>query len=233
MKNINFSFTSEYGYNIEAARPKPATEFIPNWFKDMPQYDHADGIRIVDGVSNATVKKCTPMLDSIISGYILSLWTDVIVKRVSGFPEISWKSQSSVFSLHGPSSRHMPSPPGYEQIVFKYNSMLTAKTPKEYSLFVSSPSGHYGLPFLAISAIIDSDVRTIDLQFPMWIKKDFEGIVEKGTPLIQVTPFKRESWKADFDYMNDLDFSVHMDNNFNSKIKNHYVKNIWSKKVYK
>jgi len=231
---IKFTFLSEYGYKIDAARPSPASSVIPKWFKEMEQYDHPEGIKMVDSVSNATAKKCTPMLDSMTSGYILSLWSDVLVSQhqYSG-PEVSWKVNANVFTLHGPSSKNIPPPPGYDPVVFKYNSLLTIDTPPGYSILVTPPLGHHDLPFKAVPAIIDTDKPTIDLVFPVWIKSDLEGVIEKGTPVVQVIPFKREPWESEFDYMSNGDFISHMDNNFNSVIKNHYVKNIWSKKEFK
>jgi hypothetical protein len=234
MKNnkIKFIFTSEYGFNMQAARPRPSSSIIPDWFKNMEQYDDTDGIKIINGVPNATAKKCIPMLDSMTSGYTFYLWSDVLVSQDT-VPEISWKVHESVFYLHGPSSRNIPAPFGYERLVFKYNSLLTARTPPGYSILVTSPMGHNDLPFKAVPAIIDTDKPTIDLSFPVWIKKDIKGVVEKGTPMVQIIPFKRESWVSEFDYMKDNEFIYHMDNNFNSKIKNHYLKKNWSKKDFK
>lgn len=231
---IKFTFLSEYGYNIVAARPSLASSKIPEWFKSMDQYDHPEGIKIIDRVSNATAKKCTPMIDAMTSGYILSLWSDVLVSQheYSG-PEVSWKVNADVFSLHGPSSRSIPPPPGYDNLVFKYNSLLTITTPPGYSTLITPPLGHHNLPFRAVPAIVDTDNPTIDLVFPVWIKSNVSGIIEKGTPIVQVIPFKRESWKSEIDFMDQKDFAVHMDNNFNSVIKNHYIKNIWSKKDFK
>lgn len=231
---IKFTYWSKYGYGINAARPRPASAIIPEWFKNMDQYDDPDGIQVKNRTSNATAKKCTPMLDSMTSGYIVSLWSDVLVSSQNNFlPEITWKVRENVFSLHGPSSRDIPPPPGYEPVVFKYHSLFTMTVPSGYSVLVVPPLGHHDLPFKAIPAIIDADKPTIDVLFPVWIKSGLEGIVEKGTPIVQIIPFKRESWEASFDFMSEQDFDIHMDNNFNSKIKNHYIRNIWSKKSFK
>jgi hypothetical protein len=229
---IKFIFTSEYGWNIEAARPTPASSNIPDWFKEMKPYDDDSGLRIVNGKPNITAKKCVPMLDSMTSGYILSLWSDVMVGQELG-PEITWKVGKDIFSLHGESSRKIPPPPGYHQIVFKYDPLLTIETPKGYSLLVTPPMGYQDLPFKAVPAIIDADGPMVNFGFPVWIKKDLNGIVEKGTPMIQIIPFKRDSWTSEVDYIKEEQFSYMMDNGFNSTIKNHYMKNFWSKKDFK
>jgi hypothetical protein len=37
-----------------------------------------------------------------------------------------------------------------------------------------------------------------DINSPFIIKSGFEGIIEKGTPMFQVIPFKRADWQAEF-----------------------------------
>ena len=67
----------------------------------------------------------------------------------------------------------------------------------------------------------------------MWVKSNFEGVVEKGTPLVQIIPFKRDNWQATFNYYEDGEFEKHDDKNFRGTIVGHYIKNHWSKKNFK
>jgi hypothetical protein len=67
----------------------------------------------------------------------------------------------------------------------------------------------------------------------MWLKADFQGVVEKGTPLMQITPFKRDDWKSEFGYYKNGQYLEVEDANFNGTMVNHYIKNHWSKKSYK
>ena len=85
----------------------------------------------------------------------------------------------------------------------------------------------------AIPAIVDSDVSVHDLTVPMWIKEGFEGVVPKGTPLVQVTPFKRVDWEAEFDYFEAGKHDALMDKTVSSTIVNNYVKHVHSKKKYR
>jgi hypothetical protein len=225
--------------------PQPAKNFIPKWYKDMTPYQKNNKnptgreINIENKESNATAKKCTPMLDGITSGYIVPLWCDVQIKQVKDegnkkwFPKITWRIDQDVFQLHGPSSKEIPAPFGYDQEVFKFLTYFRVETPKGYSIMVKTPSGHYNLPFYAIPAVIDSDKSVIDNNFPCWIQTGFEGIVEKGTPMAQITPFKRTNWQSEISLTSYEEHYCQQQIGFNSNILNNYVRNIWSKKEYK
>jgi hypothetical protein len=242
--NIKFIYFNQLAYEMNV-RPQPAKNFLPKWYKDMAPYDkditNPDGrkIDIKNQESNATAKKCTPMLDGMTSGYIVPLWCDIQIKQFKNqetnkwFPRITWRIDPDVFLLHGPSSREVPAPLGYDQEVFKFLTYFRIKTPKGYSIMVNSPAGHYQLPFYAIPAIIDSDRSVIDNNFPCWIQTGFEGIVEKGTPMAQVTPFKRLNWKSEMSLISYDEQRRYEQIGFESNILNNYIRNIWSKKEYR
>jgi hypothetical protein len=237
MKNIKFEYLDEYAWSV-CEKPKPSKEFIPQWFKDMPPYmiskENPTGKKLIveNFLSNASAKKCIPMLDGMSAGYTIPLWSDVQVRQVDGGPKITWRVTQDVFELHGPSSREIPAPFGYSQIVFKYDARLRIKTPKGYSILVTSPLGHYHQPFLAIPAIIDTDKSNTSVPFPMWIKSGLEEIVEKGTPMVQIIPFKRDDWKMEITYMKDNEYNYDFDREWKSTIVNNYVKKYWSKKKF-
>lgn len=232
MPKIKFIYLDEYFYEV-AVRPAPSQHFQPEWFRKMEAY-HGGKLRVTNGESNATAKKCTPMLDAISGGYTVPLWTDVIVSQNDeNCPHIDWRVSRPPFELHGPSSREIPPPPGYDNVVFKYGTFFKVETPPGYSIMVMPPAGHYDLPFHAIPAIIDTDQVSIDTNFPVWVKTGFEGIVEKGTPVAQVIPFKRENWESKFSWIPWERHVMSKDKGFESTIKHNYVKNVWSKKSFK
>ena len=236
MPKITFKYIDEFSFNVHE-RPKPAKEFVPDWFKNLSPYfktpENPQGELIVENFhSNASAKKCMPMLDSMTAGYIVPLWTDVQVRQVNGFPVVTWKVQENVFELHGPNSREIPAPPGYNQIVFKYVNKLWIQTDPGYSVSIMPPAGHYDQAFLQIPAVVDTDSKTMaPTPFPMWIKEGFEGIVEKGTPLAQVIPFKRESWSHEVGLAEPNEYTYAL-NRWKTKIGHQYLKSSWHKKKY-
>ena len=237
-KSITFKARSEHEFTSQI-RPYPASQNVPTWWKDLSPYDITPDnptgkFRVRNRASNASAKKCVPMLDSITGGYIVPLFSDVNVEQnTDGFPLVTWRTNIDVFYIHGLSSREVPAPPGYDQVVFKYNNCWIPETPTGYSTLVTAPVGFRGLPFQAIPAIIDTDSSKLELIFPCWIKSGFEGIVEKGTPMVQLTPFKREEWKSEFTYYENNEYKKIEDKYFNSTLINNYIKNHWTKKTYK
>lgn len=237
-KKIIFKALSKHESEIFLP-PYPASKSIPTWWREETPYQREEGneegkkFNLKNRISNATFKKCTPMLDAITSGYIIPLYADVHVVQENGFPNISWRVTRDPFELHGPSSRNVEPPVGYKNVVFKYLNTWIPITPSGYSTLVIPPVGHRQLPFHAIPAIIDTDRSLLDVNFPVWVKENFEGIVEKGTPIAQLIPFKRDNWEMDISYYQDGEHHKNMEKTFNSTLVGHYIKNIWSRKEFK
>jgi hypothetical protein len=235
-KEIKFIAKDKYAYEV-CQKPFPATSSIPQWWKDILPYSLNDKnsnkskIILENSHSNATLKKCTPMLDALGVGYMIPLWADVEIRKENGFPLISWRTSRDVFEIHDGPGLELPE--GYGKFQFKFLNQWIPKLPKGYSLFVTHPVGYQNSPFRAINAIIDYDKSTHPLFPPLLLKDDFEGIVEKGTPMVQVFPFKRDNWKSSFDYLDDGEFMINLDRDVKATIVNNYVKHVWSKKSFK
>jgi hypothetical protein len=246
---IIFKATSKFGFDNHI-RPYPASKVIPSWWKNSTPFDisenNPDGnkLKIINRVSNANFKKCVPMLDAITAGYIVDLWKDVEIRQENNMPVILWQHQNDFYeniyktSVIADVFQKQPNPgvetpTGYSDHTFKYVSTWAPKTPKGYSCLVISPFGYKQSPILALPAIIDTDKRSVDLVVPMCIKNGFEGIVKRGTPLLQVIPFKRSDWFAEYDYYENNDFRDEVEATFFTTIVGHYIKNIWSKKTYR
>jgi hypothetical protein len=221
-------------------KPIPASSMLPGWWRDVTPYeitiDNPEGKKIItrDLNTNATFKKCTPMLDAVVSGYLIPLWADVQISQQPGVGAVmNWRVTQDVFQLHGDNSSLITPPQGYSRKVFKYMNCWIPQTPPGYSVMVTHPLGHRDAPLLAVPAVIDSDKSSLELLFPMWVKEGFEGIVTKGTPLVQITPFKRTDWKSEFTYYENGEYEKVQNKNFNGTLVNHYIKKHWSKKTYK
>jgi hypothetical protein len=241
-KKIIFKARSKAEFETQL-KPIPAASVLPQWWRDLTPYskgpENPDGKKLLvrNRNSNAGPKKCTPMLDGLTSGYIIPLWSDVFVSQGEDpniSPEITWRTYGNVFELHGSDAHELPHPPGYDRWVFKYMNCWIPQTPPGYSIMVTAPAGYRDAPFLPIPAVVDTDKSTLELVFPMWVKTGLTGVVEQGTPMVQLTPFKRDNWQSEFEYYENGEyFGIIEERNFNATIVNHYVKKHWTKKTYK
>jgi hypothetical protein len=233
---IEFVALDKYSFEV-CPKPFPASQALPQWWKDASPYlksgKNVDGKKIIveNYQSNASFKKCTPMLDLLSSGYIVPLWSDVQVRYENELPSISWRVERNVFELHATQEVEIPN--GYQKSQFKFLNQWVPKLPKGYSALIIACPGYPNNPFRAMQAIIDYDKTTHPLFTPMFLKEGFEGIVEKGTPMFQIIPFKRNNWESKFSFLESGQSAINVDRDIKATIVNNYVKNFWDKKSYK
>lgn len=78
------TFTNTQGVPEEFA-PKPATASVPDWYKNLESYTTGEKKPNGQGAATATIKRCMPVFDAVVNGYILYTYVDVYVsqKKVS------------------------------------------------------------------------------------------------------------------------------------------------------
>lgn len=235
MKNLKIRATEKHSdsfFNIY-----PAENFVPEWYRTSSS--KMKGLTtelLIDAPysTTSTYKKCTPILDAITSGYIVALSADIeVILKDDGSPYIMWRTMRDIISFHSSEQWDgMPCPDGYFPFVYKWNNQFTITTPSGYSLLFTKPFNRFDLPFESVSGIVDTDSYDMPVNFPFFIKKGFTGIIEKGTPITQIVPIKRDSWnRTHVDY--DENFHLIAMDKFRSTIKRSYKNNFWHRKVYK
>lgn len=233
-KLIKFSSKDSY-----VPTPTPSSSEVPGWYKKLPKYTNNSSRPMIEDVnnssgqfSNKTVKNCVPYLDSLTTGYVAKLWQDVQVIRTKDGPKISWPVDPQPCSARPEEkTKGLPVPPGCLSTQFTWMSPFIIQTPPGYSVLVTHPLNRFDLPFITLSGVVDADYILGPGHFPFYLKEDFEGIIESGTPIYQIIPFKRESWAS----KNDKSLVEKSDKNrWNSLAKavGFYRDNFWHKKSY-
>jgi hypothetical protein len=197
--NIEFRAQNEYVWNVKT-KPVPAATLIPEWWKEMTPYINGEKNFALKPVPNVTVKRCFPMLDGITAGYIMPLWSDVDINSDEhGTPIPTWLVKENVFGEWPPQQvGDIALPEGYSRRVFKLNHGWNIKTPKGWSTLFIHPLGYPDLPFHTIGGLVDTDMLDTSINVPFVIKSGWKGVIEKGTPMFQMIPIKREEWKASY-----------------------------------
>lgn len=220
--------------------PKPAKTKIPQWYKNMPNFvndDNKNGLSLINNSAvNTTLKSCSPFLDCLTTGYIFELSADIEIRKLENNNLlVRWRTIDDMVTLHTQDQHpNFPTPQeGSNTSIFKWYNPFNIKTPKGYSCLFTHPFNRNELPFRTLSGIVDTDTYTNCVQFPFQIL-DFDEpfiIIEKGTPLAQIMPFKRDNWN---NKVNDYDENKAKDLSFGlfSKIVRSYKTQYWHKKIY-
>ncbi len=186
------TFTNTYDLT-DVNTPEPASESVPDWYKNTQSY--LGGAKKPNGLgkTTATIKRCMPVFDAMTAGYILSTPADIYVSQIDGVAHFEWSSHSLI-NFH-PVEQAPEHPANNQNPYPKIMNPWGIKTPKGYSILLTEPM-HRKLPFNVLPGIIDTDTYCSPINV-IFVMKDpkFEGLIPKGTPFAQVIPFKRESWR--------------------------------------
>jgi hypothetical protein len=174
-----------------------------------------------------------PVFDAMTAGYMITFPCDVNVTRnPDGSPNFDYpipyvmvnehsKAQVETFNISD----------NYDPKFLKWTNPWVVKVPDGWSILFTQPMHRDDLPFNILPGIVDADHFKLSVQFPFLLKKDFEGIIPAGTPMVQLIPIKRADWKAEYSSLeqgekekNLLGHSIYFDNR--------YKRTFWNRKQY-
>lgn len=215
--------------------PVPANQILPDWYKEANSYWN-DEKRPRKDRQYVTIKRCVPVLDSMSSGYLIRLSQDVYVEQLEDGPYFHWRTDAvnvnnALITEHGAFQvqKHPDNQYGYQ---LKIENPWLIKTPKGYSCMFLPPM-HRDNDLIVLPGVVDTDSYYERVHFPFNLKdKKFEGMLKAGTPIVQVVPFKRESYKM---VVKDPDTKLHKKNGMiaSSNLFDAYRNNFWTRKEYR
>lgn len=197
-KNIIFSANKDY-VDLKENYPKPIKLNIPEWFKKL---DHSP--------DNHTIKGCIPFMETLTTGYLLSLPQDFILKYTH-ISDIVLQPTNKVpnmnLNMFDRAETHPPrqfagSPMQKKNLNSSAHKILNPwiiKTPPGYSCLFTAPLNNSDDRFTIISGIVNTDTFDMEVNFPFYVNGEKypaqDTVLKRGTPYVQVIPFKRDSWK--------------------------------------
>jgi hypothetical protein len=195
---INF-YPSKESYDGIFDEPVLAKDNIPQWYKKQSRYTGGEKVLSPEnGTYNTTIKACMPVFDLITAGYIIKTPADIMVNiNQDGSPNFSWAINNyTCIESHGQMQYDSFNiAKEFHPVGYKFINPWITQTPKGYSSIFMSPSLRDDLPFYCLPAIVDTDNHPTPVNFPFFLRKDFEGLIPAGTPMIQIIPFKRQDWE--------------------------------------
>jgi hypothetical protein len=227
---MNILFTNTSGYQ-DLTAPQPASSLVPDWYKNTQSYTSGEKKPDGSGGTTATVKRCMPVFDAITAGYIIESPADVWVSIKDGQQYFEWSS-FGLISFH-PIEQAPLHPDRKPHAYPKWNNPWSIKTPKGYSTLFVQPF-HRESVFTILPGIVDTDQYFSPVNFPFVVNdSQFEGLIPMGTPIAQVIPFKRDSWKMELGKQEDVIKQATVTQKLQTKFFDRYKTMFWSRKEYK
>ncbi len=248
-KQIEFISHKDY-VDLNEDHPIPIKLNIPAWFKKLKHGPFNN--------ERFTIKGCMPFLDTLTSGYLLKIPQDYQIQhnvyneetkemdsfyrtgdvfhdliKVKGVNLSGERAAThGVFQVEGSSfaekNKNFP--------LYKFINPWIIKTPPGYSCLFVPPLNNTDDRFSIIPGIVDTDTFKQEINFPMIMNGDkydsLKTVIEKGTPYVQVIPFKRESWKMKITGVNS-DKLQSKKLFYALKILHNYKERFWSKKNWR
>ena len=248
-KQIEFISHKDY-VNLNEDHPIPIKLNIPAWFKKLKHGPFNN--------ERFTIKGCMPFLDTLTSGYLLKIPQDYQIqhnvyneetKEMDSFYRTgdvfhdlikvkgvnlsgARASTHGLFQVEGSTfaekNKNLP--------MYKFMNPWCIKTPPGYSCLFVPPLNNEDDRFSIIPGIVDTDTFQPEINFPMIINGDkydtLTTIIKKGTPYVQVIPFKRDSWKMKITGVNS-DKLQSKKLFYALKILHNYKERFWSKKNWR
>jgi hypothetical protein len=217
--------------------PRPAKLTLPDWYKNTSSYKGGKKEAYMDerGFTSATMKRCMPFFDAMTSGYTLFSHIDV---QVSG-PEynrlLKWPSGGALGWHARWQLGEYPEVSKNLENIPKWVNPWVVKTDPGYSCLFINPMNYGNSIFHCFEGVVDTDTFLSPVNFPFFLKNNsWEGVIPAGTPIMQVIPFRRDSFshviskKSDEKNKNLKSIQSLIDSIFFNAYRNHF----WYRKEY-
>ena len=171
------------------AEPVRAKTYLPDWFRKLPPVDKDHLTPTNNGL---TVKRCMPFLDAMSTGWIIPLAATVRLEVTDNGQTVNagWEFDREMIGHHGmhqvAGNPRAPRPP------CKFHNQWTIRTPAGWSCLFVPPLNRPHPSFEVVAGIVDTDRYQSIIHFPFFATGgDGVHVLEKGTPIVQVIPFRR------------------------------------------
>lgn len=207
--------------------PKPASRFVPDEYKKLKRFKD-------DNLHEPTIKTCVPFLDSLTMGYIIPFDQDYVVDPIENdFSVTPASREHNNFGFHNKAQLPEEWKKTAGENAGKFINKWLVITPPGYSCLFVKPMNRMEPRFDIIAGVVDTDTYINTINFPFILnKRDKQFLIKKGEPMVQVIPFKRETWKMWSGFYLEKAHAKVL-NLLTSKWIDKYKTMFWSKKSYK
>ena len=207
--------------------PQPASRFIPDEYKKLKRFKE-------NNLHSPTVKTCVPFLDSLTMGYIIPFDQDYLIDPIEDdFAVTPANKEQNDFGFHNQTQLPEEWKETTGKNAGKFHNKWLIKTAPGYSCLFIKPMNRIETRFDIIAGVVDTDTYINTINFPFILnKRDEQFLIKKGEPMVQVIPFKRESWKMWSGFYLEKAHSKVL-NLLNSEWVDRYKNMFWKKKSFR
>jgi hypothetical protein len=182
MLEIQFVQTQHFPGKIP--EPYPAARHIPEWFTNLSPEGSTEK-RILDHFP--------PFSGAMTAGYIIPAPGDLRITFDYGFTPVG---EYQFLAQHARAQYAGSSFAGRTVVKF-YNPWIIV-TPPDYVCLITAPINRFEMPFVALTGIVETGQYYAEVALPMICMMALGETydVRRGTPMIQVIPFRREDWTS-------------------------------------
>lgn len=226
--NHNIKFSCEKHFIDVLPKPKPSLSYAPDYFKSLAPQSNQNP-------SSGTSKRCVPFKEALSAGIIIPLWADMFVSAKSGeisinFPDNFQQPESIAAHQYEQLKDYPLKNNPYGKNLLKFINPWVIETDEGISCMFTSPFNHFETRFKIVDGIVDTDNYYNNINFPfIWTGGDGDFYIPKGTPLVQVLPFKREKYKMQFEEI-DIEKRTKTAAILGTCLKDGYRNNFWHNK---
>lgn len=195
MAKIQIGFTDQRLSDFEEVHPQSIKKFIPEWF------------RSIKNTEAVTVKSCPSFIDVFKEGFVVVAPQDYLLRYNEEDNSYQWSS-ATVFEIMSAGADQVGNHtnpqfvdylPKESQIkfVFKLHLPFLIFTDKGYSTRIMKLPYQFNDQWECNYGVLKSDlIHQVNIQINV-LKADQDILIEKGTPLCLIVPFKREEHKLE------------------------------------
>ena len=226
-------------HNGRLSPPEPAVKHVPEWYKGLTKFyksNEEETLNVQNNIGTdgalVSTKMCMPFFDALTAGYHYVLENDLYVDLdKDGKPIISWDGE--VMLVDKRPIVDIVVPDNCHPIHYGWRMNWYYETPPGYSVLITHPMNRYDLPFYVQSGIVESDIWGLPVFTAFFLKRNFTGVIKKGTPLFQIIPFKRDTWEMEvIETEEELNKHELRAENRRSRIYGYYKETTWIRKVF-
>jgi hypothetical protein len=133
-------------------------------------------------------------MEALTFGWVVPVPTDIGITHTPDGMNVEWGTEHYQAMGNHPKTQVGGEKFPHDGTIIKFNLPYTLRTPDGVSTLYMPPLNRVETRFRPFSGVVETDKYVNQTNIPaLLLDEEFEGLIEAGTPLVQVIPFKRDS----------------------------------------